>query len=268
MNAAGYGSGPELKKSDYEEEITMKIFGHRGFSGEYPENTMLAFRKAVEAGADGIELDVQLTKDLVPVIMHDELVDRTSSGTGYIRDFICEEIEQLDCSYPDRFQGKYGVQKIPTLEEYLVWMKEEAVNIVTNIELKNNIYYYGGMEKKVIEMVRRYGLEKRIILSSFNGASVVECKRKDDSIECGFLVGRYLENAGVYARMCGVEYYHPNLEFLTEQHVKNCSENGVGVNVYTVNEEEDMRRMKKWGVNTIITNFPDRGRRIADERCV
>ena len=245
----------------------MKVFGHRGFSGEYPENTMLAFRKAVEAGADGIELDVQLTKDLIPVIMHDERVDRTSNGEGFIRDYICEDLKELDCSYPDKFQGKYGVQSIPTLDEYLSWMVNEATHIVTNIELKNNIYYYGGMEKKVINMIRKYGLEDRIILSSFNGASVVECKLIDHEIECGFLVEKYLENSGVYARMCKVEYYHPNLAFLTEQHVKNCTENGVGVNVWTVNEEEDMRRMKEWGVNTIISNYPDRGRRIADERC-
>ena len=76
----------------------MKVFGHRGFSGEYPENTMLAFQKAVEAGCEGIELDVQLTKDLVPVIMHDEKVDRTTDGNGYIYDLTYAELCKLDCS--------------------------------------------------------------------------------------------------------------------------------------------------------------------------
>ena len=80
----------------------MKVFGHRGFSGEYPENTMLAFQKAVEAGCEGIELDVQLTKDLVPVIMHDEKVDRTTDGSGYIYDLTYDELCKLDCSYPDK----------------------------------------------------------------------------------------------------------------------------------------------------------------------
>ena len=75
----------------------MKVFGHRGFSGEYPENTMLAFQKAVEAGCEGIELDVQLTKDLVPVIMHDEKVDRTTDGNGYIYDLTYAELCKLDC---------------------------------------------------------------------------------------------------------------------------------------------------------------------------
>ena len=98
----------------------MKVFGHRGFSGEYPENTMLAFQKAVEAGCEGIELDVQLTKDLVPVIMHDEKVDRTTDGNGYIYDLTYAELCKLDCSYPDKFAGKFGRLQIPTLREYLV----------------------------------------------------------------------------------------------------------------------------------------------------
>ena len=206
----------------------MKVFGHRGFSGEYPENTMLAFQKAVEAGCEGIELDVQLTKDLVPVIMHDEKVDRTTDGNGYIYDLTYAELCKLDCSYPDKFAGKFGRLQIPTLREYLEWMAEEE-DLITNI------------------------------------ASIVLCRQSDETIAGGFLVEKYVDNAGVYARTCDVQYYHPNLEYLKEEHVRSCSQNGIGVNVWTVNEEEDMRRMKKWGVNSIITNYPDRGRAVADE---
>ncbi len=243
----------------------MKVFGHRGFSGEYPENTMLAFRKALVAGCDGIELDVQLTKDLVPVIIHDEKVDRTSNGTGYIHDMTYDELKKLDFSYPDKFNGKFGVQSIPTLEEYFVWMEEEATELITNIELKNSVYYYGGMEKIVMDLIYKYGLEDRIILSSFNNASIVKCKEMDPEMKAGFLVETCVENAGVYARECEVDYYHPNLKFLTEEHCRNCMQNGIGINVWTVNEEEDLRKVKKWGVFSAITNYPDRGRKIADE---
>ena len=176
----------------------MKVFGHRGFSGEYPENTMLAFQKAVEAGCEGIELDVQLTKDLVPVIMHDEKVDRTTDGSGYIYDLTYDELCKLDCSYPDKFAGKFGRLQIPTLREYLEWMAEEE-DLITNIELKNSVYYYGGMEEKVIDMICEYGLEDRIILSSFNNASIVLCRQSDETIAGGFLVDKYVDNAGVYA---------------------------------------------------------------------
>lgn len=242
----------------------MKVFGHRGFSGEYPENTMLAFQKAVDAGCDGIELDVQLTKDLVPVIMHDEKVDRTSDGTGYIYDQTFDELRKLDCSYPEKYNGKFGKLQIPSLREYLEWMAEQE-DLVTNIELKNSVYYYGSLEQKVMDLIYEYGLEDRIILSSFNNASIVLCRQMDETIKDGFLVDTFVDNAGVYARTCEVQYYHPNLKYLTEEHVRSCSQNGIGVNVWTVNEEEDMRRMKKWGVHSIITNYPDKGREIADE---
>ncbi|MGN0398954.1 MAG: glycerophosphodiester phosphodiesterase [Blautia sp.] len=244
----------------------MKVYAHRGFSGQYPENTMLAFRKAVEAGCDGIELDVQLSKDLIPVIMHDEKIDRTSDGTGCICNMTYDELTKFNCSYPDQFGDKFGFEKIPSLEEYLAWMAAEAVHIVTNIELKNSVYYYGGMEERVIAMIRKYHLEDRIILSSFNNASILLCKQKEEKIACGFLVERYVDNAGVYVRECGVEYYHPGLQDLTEEHVKNCSRNGIGVNVWTVNEKEAIERVKAWGVHAVITDFPDRGREVEDSK--
>lgn len=161
------------------------------------------------------------------------------------------------CGFSRRncIRGKFGRLQIPTLREYLEWMAEEE-DLITNIELKNSVYYYGGMEEKVIDMICEYGLEDRIILSSFNNASIVLCRQSDETIAGGFLVEKYVDNAGVYARTCDVQYYHPNLEYLKEEHVRSCSQNGIGVNVWTVNEEEDMRRMKKWGVNSIITNYP------------
>ena len=166
---------------------------------------MLAFQKAVEAGCEGIELDVQLTKDLVPVIMHDEKVDRTTDGNGYIYDLTYAELCKLDCSYPDKFAGKFGRLQIPTLREYLEWMAEEE-DLITNIELKNSVYYYGGMEEKVIDMICEYGLEDRIILSSFNNASIVLCRQSDETIAGGFLVEKYVDNAGVYEEpvMCSI----------------------------------------------------------------
>ena len=110
----------------------MKVFAHRGFSGKYPENTMLAFKKAEEVGCYGIELDVQLTKDDEIVIMHDETIDRTTSGTGNIRDYTYQELCLVDCY--GKFEGKYDFQRIPTLREYLTWVKDTG--LVTNIELK------------------------------------------------------------------------------------------------------------------------------------
>lgn len=243
----------------------MKVFAHRGFSGKYPENTMLAFAKAVEAGCDGIEIDVHLTKDMVPVIIHDDCVDRTSDGTGFIRNFICDELKELDCSYPSKFDGIYGPLKMPTLEEYFSWISRENVDIITNIDLKCDVSCHGNIEQIVIDLIHKYKLEDKVIIFSGSDASIAICKQLSDSIKCGVLRKRYLENGGTYAKTCKVEHYYPKLDHLEERHVRNCFDNGIDVNVWTVNDEDDMRRVKRWGVNTIITNYPDRGRRIADE---
>ena len=99
------------EKDKKKEESHMKIFAHRGFSGKYPENTMLAFQKAYEVGCDGIELDVQMTKDGVLVIMHDETIDRTTNGTGTLRDYTYEELCQFDCY--GMFKENMSFRKFP-----------------------------------------------------------------------------------------------------------------------------------------------------------
>ena len=115
-----------------------KIFAHRGFSGKYPENTMLAFEKAVELGVDGIELDVHLTKDNELVIIHDEDIKRTCDGEGLVKDMTLEELKKFDASAT--FRGVYGFCGIPTLREYFELVKD--TDIITNIELKTGVYDY------------------------------------------------------------------------------------------------------------------------------
>ena len=147
----------------------MKNFAHRGFSGKYPENTMLAFRKALECGADGIEMDVQLTKDGELVVIHDERVDRTTNGTGYVRDYTLDELRKLDASYI--YSDEVGFQTIPTFDEYCQWVS--GTPLVTNIELKTGVYPYPGIEDKVWPVLQRYHLEEKVIISSFNHESVL-----------------------------------------------------------------------------------------------
>lgn len=144
-----------------------KIFAHRGASGYKPENTMESFRLAYELGADGIEFDVHLTKDGVPVIIHDEKIDRTSSGTGYVKDFTFEELGAFD------FCGEFKSEKkfaIPTLKMVLEFASGN--DLILNIELKTDVFTYPGIEKNVLKLVYDLGLEKRVIISSFNPISV------------------------------------------------------------------------------------------------
>ena len=94
----------------------IKVYAHRGYSGRFPENTMLAFQEAAKTGCDGIELDVQLTKDGQLVVIHDETIDRTTDGSGYVRDYTLEELRRFNAAA--KWDGRFGFQPIPTFEEY------------------------------------------------------------------------------------------------------------------------------------------------------
>ena len=136
----------------------VKVFAHRGASAYAPENTLAAFRLAEEQGADGIELDVQLTKDGQVVVIHDENIDRTGTGTGAVRDYTLEELRKL--SFHNHMEAYEG-EKIPTLEEVLTFVKQGRMEV--NIELKTGVYWYPEIEKKTIEIVKKAGMEERVI---------------------------------------------------------------------------------------------------------
>ena len=231
-----------------------KIFAHRGFSGKYPENTMLAFEKAVEIGVDGIELDVHLTKDNEIVIIHDEDIKRTCDGEGLVKDMTLEELRKFDASAT--FRGQYGFCGIPTLREYFELVKDTP--IITNIELKTGVYEYPTIEQRVIDMVREFGLSDKIIFSSFNHFTVKRCEEIAPEIKRGFLTGDWLYDFGKYTAERNVQCCHPWHISLSEETVKEMHDAGCEINTWTVNEYEDIKKLSAWGVDNLIGNFPDR----------
>ena len=231
-----------------------KIFAHRGFSGKYPENTMLAFEKAVEIGVDGIELDVHLTKDNEIVIIHDEDIKRTCDGEGLVKDMTLEELRRFDASAT--FRGQYGFCGIPTLREYFELVKDTP--IITNIELKTGVYEYHTIEQRVIDMVREFGLSDKIIFSSFNHFTVKRCEEIAPEIKRGFLTGDWLYDFGKYTAERNVQCCHPWHVSLSEETVKEMHDAGCEINTWTVNEYEDIKKLSAWGVDSLIGNFPDR----------
>lgn len=236
--------------------MKMLTYGHRGFSGCYPENTMISFKKAVEeAYADGIELDVHLSKDNQLVIIHDEMVDRTTNGTGYVKDKTLKELKDLDASY--KFpQYKGDDAKIPTFEEYCQFIS--TTHVVTNIEIKTNLIYYKDIEEKTVEMVKKYGIEDRVIFSSFNHISMEFIKDMDKTIPCGLLQPSFgMVNAGYFAHKLGMQFYHPDISTLTKEAVDECIMNGINLNVWTVNDMECLKKCVEWGITGVITNYPD-----------
>lgn len=231
----------------------MTIVAHRGYSGCYPENTMLSFQKAVEAKTDEIELDVQLTKDHQVVVIHDERVDRTTDGVGNVRDYTLKEIQKLDASKAGN--GQFSSQRIPSFEEYCEWASGQPV--VTNIELKTGIVYYPDIEQKTIDILEKYQLVGKVMFSSFNHLSLVNAKQICPEIPVGALVGRNgIVNAGFYCKKFGFEFYHPSYEALDDEKVKEIHDHGILMNVWTVNGMCELEKLQRWGVRGVITNFP------------
>lgn len=239
----------------------MKIIAHRGFSGIYPENTMLAFKKAIEIGADGIELDVHLSKDGQVMIIHDEALKRTTGLDGVVSDYTRAELEKISAGKTKN--DEFGFTPIPSLEEYLAFMAEHKDKF-TNIELKTAPVYYPEIEEKTLELVRKFDLEKNIIYSSFNWLSIERMQRLGTISETGLLFsGMKLYNQAHIIKSLGINYFHPDFNDLTDNIVKSYLDNKVGLNVWTVNEIEDMKVCLSWNIDGLITNFPDRAISIA-----
>ena len=148
----------------------MKIWAHRGCSYAWPENTLQAFEAACKYNITGIELDIQLTKDNKMVVIHDETVDRTTNGTGKVKDFTLAEIKKLKIATHPGFLGIKKYTQIPTIEEVFDLLKPhcQKKGLLINIELKNSRERYDGMEDMILALVKEQGLEKNIVYSSFN----------------------------------------------------------------------------------------------------
>lgn len=185
----------------------MKIWAHRGCSRMYPENTLLAFGKAADIeGLTGIELDIQLTRDGRMVVCHDERVDRTTDGTGEIRSFSLAELKRLKIDAGD---GRY--ERIPSIEEVLDLLDRRLRDgLLLNIELKNSVFPYQGMEEKLVELIHRRGLRDRIIYSSFSALSLERLRSMDPGAEIGILDGKVSDCLYKLKGGCGATALHPN----------------------------------------------------------
>lgn len=240
-----------------------KIFAHRGASGYAPENTLEAFALAMEQGAEGIELDVQLTKDGQVVVIHDETIDRTSDCKGAVRDYTLQELKEM--SFHNHMDAYKGV-KIPTLKEVLELVKPGTMDV--NIELKTGIYWYPEIEAKTIQVVKETGMEGRVIYSSFNHYSIQKVRELDEAAETAFLYSDVILNVDKYAKETGVGGLHPAVYHLKmADFMKEYKESGLKVRVWTVNKEEDMKRFIENNLEAVITNYPDQALAVRREIC-
>lgn len=231
---------------------STQIFAHRGASKLAPENTMPAFLLALSAHADGIETDVQLTRDHVPVLIHDEELKRTTNGTGMVQDFTYEELMSLDAG--SWFSSKYSDATIVTLDEFLRWLSTTTMQV--NVELKTNVIEYTGIESIVYESLKRFGVVDRTIISSFNSESIRRMKQVAPDIRTAYLTSKKQKNLAAIAKKMGAEGLHIRHSLLNQQLVEACRKQGIALRVYTVNRPALMKKCYKFGVDAIFTDVP------------
>ena len=228
------------------------IYAHRGASAYAPENTLEAYRMAVEMGAEGIELDVHLSKDGEIVVIHDSSVDRTTNGSGRVPDFPLQELKELDAS--NGMEAYKGV-KIPTLRE--VYELLQPFGTLVNVEIKSDESFYPGIEEKLLELEKEMGMAGRIIYSSFNHYTIANLRRLDPDVKLGLLYMSGLYEPWHYARHVGAQFIHPFFpSLLVPGLAAGCLENGVGINAWTVDDPAMLELCLQSGAN-IITNVPD-----------
>lgn len=234
------------------------IIGHRGASAYHPENTMAAFRAANEMGAEMIELDLTLSKDGIPVVIHDETLDRTTTGKGLVSDYTLEELQQLDAG--SWFSEKHSGEPIPTLEEVLEFAKGK---ISINIEIKPEAVAdeaWGGVEEKAWNLVKKYEMEDYILFSSFDYRAIAHLKEINVDIAAALLYEKQQSANRSPSEL--VEGYSANAfncsyKQFSKRWAQEASDKGFPVFVYTVNSERRMRKMIERGASGIFSDKPD-----------
>lgn len=228
------------------------IYGHRGASGYAPENTLESFRLSMEMGADGFELDVHMSLDGELVVIHDESVDRTTNGTGLVRNLTLAQLKGLDASCGmEAYQGA----RIPTLGEVFDLIRD--THHIVNVEIKTDEWFYPQLEEKCLALAKEKGVEDRVIYSSFNHYTLMKLRELNPSAKLGMLFGDIMVKPWEYASQLPVDYLHPmKMNIYVPGFSQGTAAAGYGVNMWTINDPETMELCLKTGAG-IITNYPD-----------
>ncbi len=242
--------------------INCNVIAHRGANLVAPQNTLEAFRKSIEIGCDGFETDIHLTKDGIPVVCHNFTIDETSNGVGAIKDMTLEELREFDFG---KYKGpEFEGTKIPTLDEFLSLSEEMGDKMkVLDIELKSEHFGQAGTElaEKTINAVKDHGLFDKLLISSFDPAILVVCKKIDKACKTGILyspdrlISMKISTRPVsFAKEIGADALHPFHMYVTRLYVERAHRAGIQVNPWTVNKENVAKHLIKLGVDGLITD--------------
>ena len=238
------------------------VVGHRGAMGYCPENTLPSFERARALGADWVELDVHLTRDGRLAVIHDERLERTTDGHGLVGEHTLDELQHLDAG--GWFAPEYRGLRIPDLDEVLAWA--HANRMLVDIEIKNAPVFYNGIERAVLDAVRRQGMLEQCIIISFDHAAVARVRELDERIVTGVLYVARPADAGLgLARAVGADALLPHWSMLRPEDVNAAHEAGLAVAPWTSSDPQVLRTLVQMGVDAIATNHPDVLRHVMQE---
>ncbi|MEK3720676.1 glycerophosphodiester phosphodiesterase [Paenibacillus sp. FSL H8-0034] len=226
----------------------MKVKGiaHRGCPNRYPENTLISFKEAVKLSYSYLELDVQLSKDGVPVIIHDTSVDRMTNGQGRVKDLTLAELKELRIG---------GTEQISTLEEALTLLRDQ---LIIDIELKQMGNLYPGLEEKVLTMVQEMGMLDQVFFSSFDHYSMVKLRQLEPKAEIGLINHSASPALFPFLKELNARYLSISLNYVTPELIQRCEQENIIFIPYPVDREEDMRDMLRYPSVLICTNELER----------
>jgi len=234
-------------------ESPTRVIAHRGFSGRAPENTLLAIREAIAIGAEMVEIDVTMTADGHVILLHDETLDRTTSGTGPPTDHTLEEIRELDAGA--WFSTVFAGEKIPTLSEALRTVKGR---ILINIEIKSEAVDH-GVVPKIASLIAEHEMHDQVIVSSFSPEALLRMKMADPEVITATLFNKDLHTGRDPLEIVlevGSRGFNISARRLTAAMIERCHKHGIPIAVYTVNEPDEMRRLIELGVDAVFTDHP------------
>lgn len=231
-------------------------YAHRGASAYAPENTMSSFKKAFQLGSNGIELDLQKTKDGKLVIFHDKEIDKKSNGTGKISDYTYNELLELD--FGSWFGKEFKNEKIVLFEDFMQSVSDK--NLILAIELKEE-----GIEKDTLEIINKYYNKDNIFITSFIYNALLNVRKFDNNIKIGWLIEDDINkrNVSELVKISGNQICPP-ANLVSKEGIKLARENGLSVRLWGVSNEEIMERVYKFDIDGMTVNFPDKLKRLME----
>ncbi len=227
------------------------VIAHRGGNIWAPENTIAAFAKSLEARADGVELDIHRCKSGELVVIHDETLDRTTNGKGFVKDHTYEELKKLSAG--NWFDKEFGNERLPLLEDVL---KLANGKMIVNIEIKNAPIEYPGIEDDLAKVLKSYQYPEKILISSFDHELIRRIHEKMPQYEVAFLDAGIINDVGDYANKIGAKAWNAGFGELRADAVERAHKAGVAVNVWTVDGRKHWDEAVKMNVDGIVTNDP------------